>query len=181
MRTRLRIVASMKSARSSSPRIYGGKVGALVYTCSGVRIDAAAVISRLGARRHLRPSPLRSAELERHADRTIVYLAQMASRGVTFDGNAAYAGRMSMYSDSDWAVGHSTTGWALMFAGDVVSGVRCAAFAFASKRQACIAASSTEAELIACSTGALEVVHARRLMAEMGLPQLEATTLKVDI
>ena len=35
--------------------------------------------------------------------------------------------------------------------------------------------SSTEAEIIAASTCALEAVHARALLADMGLPQLEPT------
>ena len=53
------------------------------------------------------------------------------------------------------------------------------AFAFSSKRQACIAMSSTEAEIIAASACALELVHFRSLLAEMGLPQGQ-TQLWVD-
>ena len=70
------------------------------------------------------------------------------------------------------AAGHSTTGWCISLAG--------AAFAWASKRQACIAMSSTEAEIIAASACAVEVVHFRRLLSEMGLPQEEPTVLHVD-
>ena len=53
---------------------------------------------------------------------------------------------------------------ALMLAGAVVS--------YTSKRQTCIAMSSTEAEIIAASAAALEIVYLRGLLAEMGLPQL---------
>ena len=40
--------------------------------------------------------------------------------------------------------------------------------------------SSTEAEIIAASACAVEVVHFRRLLSEMGLPQEEPTVLHVD-
>ena len=145
---------------------YGGKVGALVYTMPCVRVDACATISRLS-----RALTFPTAELEAMVDDTIVYLAQTASDGVTFDGMAPDAGILKTESDSDWAVGHSTTGWATFLAG--------AAFAYASKRQACIAMSSTEAEIIAASAAAIESVHFRLLLEEMGLPQ-DASPLYVD-
>ena len=53
-------------------------------------------------------------------------------------------------------------------------------FAYASKRQTCIAMSSTEAELIAASTLALEVSDFRTLLREMGLGDSEPTRLYVD-
>ena len=53
-------------------------------------------------------------------------------------------------------------------------------FAYASKRQNCIAMSSTEAEIIAASACALEIIHFRTLLGEMGLPQTEPTKLYVD-
>ena len=106
------------------------------------------------------------------AEDVIVYLAQTASYGVTFDGNAENADVLYAHSDSDWSVGHSTTGWACFFAG--------VGFAYASKRQNCIAMSSTEAEIIAASACALEIIHFRTLLGEMGLPQTEPTKLYVD-
>ena len=39
-----------------------------------------------------------------------------------------------------------------------------------SKKQPCVSMSSTEAEIIAASTGALEAVYFRRILAEMGVP-----------
>jgi hypothetical protein len=53
-------------------------------------------------------------------------------------------------------------------------------FAYGSHRQQCIALSSTEAEIIAASKCAVEVVHFRTLLVEMGLPQAEATVIQVD-
>ena len=145
---------------------YQGKVGALVYTSPCVRVDTCYTIGRLG-RGLTFPTPA----LEACADDVIVYLAQTASDGLIFDGHAPDAGTLRAESDSDWAVGHSTTGWVLFLAGVAVM--------FSSKRQACIAMSSTEAEIIAASACAVEAVHARRLLADMGLPQ-EATPVYVD-
>ena len=105
-------------------------------------------------------------------DDVIVYLAQTAADGITFDGHADNADVLEAYSDSDWAVGHSTTGWVCFLSG--------VGFAYASKRQNCIAMSSTEAEIIAASACAVEIVHYRKLLEEMGLPQLEPTPLYVD-
>ena len=42
---------------------------------------------------------------------------------------------------------------------------------YSSKRQPCIALSSTEAEIIAASTTAAEICYVRTLLAEMGLEQ----------
>ena len=148
-------------------RKYGGKVGALVYTSPCVRVDATYAISRLS-----RALTFPTEELESLADDVIVYLAQTASMGVTFDGHFPNGQVLSCETDSDWAVGHSTTGWAIYLAG--------AAVAYSSKRQSCIAMSSTEAEIIAASACALELKHFRELVEEMGLPMEAPSLVYVD-
>ena len=158
-------------AREAEPsteliKCYGGKVGALVYTMPCVRVDTCSTISRLS-----RALTFPTETLDAIADDTIVYLAQTADDCVTFDGYAVDADVLKCETDSDWAVGHSTTGWCMYLSG--------AAFAYASKRQACIAMSSTEAEIIAASAGAIEAVHFRELLTEMGVPQ-GAVPLYVD-
>jgi hypothetical protein len=162
-------MASLHLGRATADRVksYGGKVGALVYTSPCVRPDAAATIAKLG-RALTFPTPA----MESHADRTIVYLAQTAKLGITYDGTVDNAAILTAQSDSDWAIGHSTTGWAMFLAG--------AAVAYSSKRQACIAMSSTEAEIIAASAAAIEIAHFRTLLREMGMPQDQPTPLQVD-
>jgi hypothetical protein len=96
-------------------------------------------------------------------DEIITFLGHTASDGLTFDGTVDGADVMKCECDSDWAVGHSTTGWACFLSN--------ATFAYSSKRQACIALSSTEAEVIAASACAVEAVHYIALLEEMGLPQ----------
>jgi hypothetical protein len=158
---------SAQSIPAERLKSYGGKVGALIYTTPCVRVDTCAAIGRLS-----RALTFPTAELEQCADDVIVFLAQTASDGVTFDGHADGASVLRADSDSDWAVGHSTTGWCLRLAGAVV---HCS-----SKRQTCIAMSSTEAELIAASACAMEVVFVRRLLRDLGLAQLLPTPLYVD-
>ena len=51
---------------------------------------------------------------------------------------------------------------------------------YSSKRQPCIALSSTEAEIIAASACGCEIVYVRQLLEEVGLPQELPTILEVD-
>ena len=92
-----------KHEQSPSPELvksYGGKVGALVYTSPCVRVDACATIGRLS-----RALTFPTRELDSLCDDTIVYLAQTAHLGLTFDGHADHAGELMAESDSDWAGG----------------------------------------------------------------------------
>ena len=131
------------------------------------RPDCAAAISKL-ARALTFPTP----ELDACADRVIVYLYQTRTEGLLFDGKTSDAATLVAYSDSDWAVSHSTSGYAIFLSG--------AAVTHSSRRQKCIACSSTEAEIIAASEAAKEVVYFRRLCSELGLEQDEPTVLYVD-
>ena len=99
-------------------------------------------------------------------------MAHTADLSVTVDPRVDSEENLYAESDSDWSVGHSTTGFVLMLAGCPI--------VYSSKRQPCIALSSTEAEIIAASTTASEVCYVRTLLAEMGLEQDEPTTLYVD-
>eukprot|EP00965_Chrysotila_dentata_P134493 4448407-Pleurochrysis_carterae.AAC.1 len=55
-----------------------------------------------------------------------------------------------------------------------------AAVAYGSKRQHCISLSSTEAEIVAASHAAAEVIYLRGLLAEMGRKEARATPMYVD-
>ena len=67
---------------------------------------------------------------------------------------------MSGVSDSDWYVRRSTTGFVIYLAG--------AATSHGSRRQHCIAMSSTEAELMGLAELALEMLYVRDVMAQLG-------------
>eukprot|EP00965_Chrysotila_dentata_P146496 4836812-Pleurochrysis_carterae.AAC.1 len=55
-----------------------------------------------------------------------------------------------------------------------------AAISYGSKRQHCISMSSTEAEIVAASHTAAEVIYLRGLLAEMGREETQATPMYVD-
>ena len=54
------------------------------------------------------------------ADRCLIYLAKHPELGVTYDSDAENPA-LHGYSDSDWTVGHSTSGWAILYAGAVIA------------------------------------------------------------
>jgi hypothetical protein len=146
---------------------YSGLVGALLYAAPCARPDVNQAVSLL-ARALTFPTP----ELMHCAERTLLYMAHSSELGMTIDGNLPDAGVLDAESDSDWSVGHSTTGFLLFLAG--------CAIVYSSKRQPCIALSSTEAEIIAASATAVEIVYVRTLLRELGLQQDRPTTLRVD-
>eukprot|EP00966_Prymnesium_polylepis_P317663 7339140-Prymnesium_polylepis.1 len=99
-------------------------------------------------------------------------MAQHSSDGMTFNGDAPGADQFRAFSDSDWCTAHSTTGWCALYGNATV--------AYASKRQLSIALSSTEAEIMAASLAAAEILFLRGLLREMGADVGEPTVLYVD-
>ena len=146
---------------------YGTKVGALIYAVPTTRTDCAWVIGML-ARCLTFPTP----ELDLAADKVIAYLHQHRDESVVFKKDIQNGAEPVAFSDSDWAVQPSTTGWVIFCATALV--------AYASKRQLCISLSSTEAEVMAASNAATEIVYQRGLLREMGVSLTTPTVLYVD-
>ena len=90
----------------------------------------------------------------------------------TSDRATSEALQLTGMTDSDWAVTRSTSGFAFFMAGAVI--------AYMSKKQATIAMSSTEAEIMAASQAGLEAVFLRSLLSDMGYKQSKPTDLYVD-
>ena len=156
---------TLASASKEFVTNYASKVGALIYVVPTCRVDCAFTIGVL-ARCLTFPTP----EMDAAAVRCLVYLARNSELGVTYDANSANAG-LHGYSDSNWTVGHSTSGWAILYAGAVIG--------YGSKRQQSIALSTTEAEIMAASLAAAEISYFRGLLYELG-HELEPTVLHVD-
>ena len=76
------------------------------------------------------------------------------------------------YVDSDWCMKNSTAGWCANIAGGPVL--------FASKKEKCVSLSSTEAEIIAASMAACDIIYVRMLLELMGLACEGPTVLFVD-
>ena len=145
---------------------YQTKLGKALYAASaGARPDLAYAVGVCA-----RCATYPTKDMEMCLDYAIIYAAQTASDGIRFgrDENAT----LHASSDSDWHVSHSTSAYVIMF------GHACVCYG--SKRQQCIAMSSTEAEIIAASQAALEIVYLRQLLREMGVDVDEPTVLLVD-
>eukprot|EP00965_Chrysotila_dentata_P005825 191790-Pleurochrysis_carterae.AAC.1 len=67
---------------------------------------------------------------------------------------------LARFSDSDWAIRHSTSGHVFMYGR--------AAITWSSKKQPSVALSSCEAEIIAASEAAKEATYLRTLLEELG-------------
>eukprot|EP00965_Chrysotila_dentata_P090248 2978157-Pleurochrysis_carterae.AAC.1 len=95
--------------------------------------------------------------MDEHANRVLAYMAQTADEGIEYKGDEG--DQPIAYSDSDLAIAHYTTGFCITHGGSALS--------CCSKRQHCISLSFTEAEVIATSHTAVEVIYLRGLLAEM--------------
>ena len=85
-------------------------------------------------------------------------------------------GILTAYTDADYGADHtdrkSRTGYILFFNNDPV--------AWGSKKQTCVATSTTHAEYIALYTVAKEVIWCRRLLADLGFPQTSPMVIFTD-
>ena len=94
-----------------------------------------------------------------HAVGILVYLGRTPELGLTYS-KYCENGQLTAYADSDWNVKRSTTGVVIMFGG--------AAIGYISRRQHCIALSSTEAELMALAAAALELLFFKGVLESLG-------------
>ena len=102
--------------------------------------------------------------------RVLQYLYHTADFAMVVDGSLGL--EPVAMCDSDWGVKHSTAGWAVFVAGIPV--------AYASKKERCVALSSTESEIIAASMCACDVVYVRTLLEHMGCAPLAPTAICCD-
>ena len=161
-----RSASSSPAAADAAMRVeYPSKVGALIYCVPASRLDCAYAIGVL-ARCLTFPTP----EMDAAADRCMTYLHQHDHVGLTYDA-ASPRPELHAYSDSDWSTGHSTSGWAILYAG--------AAIGYGSRRQQSVALSTTEAEIMAASQAACEIMYFRGILQELG-HELDPTVLYVD-
>ena len=143
---------------------YMSLVGALLYASTHTRPDVAYAVGLL-CRAMSCPTP----ELLLAAERVLWYLHRHRDLGLRFHpSDASLVG----YSDSDWARRHSTSGSVFLYGA--------AAISWTSKKQASVALSSCEAEIMAVSEAAKDAVYLREFLSELGYPDPEPTALKVD-
>ena len=135
-----------------------------MYAAINTRPDVAYSVGML-CRAMAKPTP----ELQAAALRVLGYLYRTRELGLRYQADSAPLAGMS---DSDWAVKHSTSGFVFMY--------NAAAITWGSKKQASVALSSCEAELMAASLAATEAVHLRTFLEELGMSDGEPIAVAVD-
>ena len=123
-------------------------VGSLMYASSCTRPDIAFVTSKL-CQCLTKPTP----ELYDEALRVVAYLGRHADVGLTYTREYA---DLKGYADASWETRYSTSGWVVLW--------QSAAVHWGSRRQHSVALSSCEAEIIALSEAAKDMIYLRKFL-----------------
>merc|ERR1712086_532188 len=145
-------------------RNYQSICGALLYASTNTRPDIAFATGML-CRAMGRPTP---EQLEA-AKRVLGYLYRTRHIGLRYEASAA---QLEGFSDSDWGVKHSTSGHTFHLGSATIS--------WASKKQASVALSSCEAEIMAGSEAAKEAIYLSAFLRELGFDMSEPPPLRMD-
>ena len=140
------------------------RIGCLMYAATSTRPDIAFAVQYL-CRCLQRPTPALIAE----TDHLFAYLARHPSAGLTFSRTAS---RLQGHTDASWETAASTSGWVVQWQG--------AALHWGSRKQQSIALSTCEAEIIALSEGAKDMVYFRKLLRGLGEPEPGPSSLATD-
>ena len=118
------------------------------------------------------PGPVHMA----HARRVLRYLKGTASLGITYTQDLPNPNGLLAWADADWCACTDTrrsySGYCLMLNGGAVS--------WKSAQQTSVATSTAEAEFVSASKCSDEVLWLRRILADVGSPQLHPTPLMED-
>ena len=157
-------LASETAPDPSEVRAFQAIVGSLLYCATHTRPDIAYAVAML-CRGMSRPTP----DLMDAARRVICYLFRHRNIALTYSRNSS---PLDGYTDSDWAVRHSTSGSVFFYSS--------AAISWSSRKQATVALSSCEAEIVAGSEAAKEAIYLREFLSEIGLNSPDPTPLRMD-
>ena len=152
-------------------REYQSTIGAMMYAREVSRLDIAFAV-QCGGRHMQRTASVHMAA----AKRILRFLRGTSSDGIIYGKHGRREPVIVGFCDADYAgdedTRRSTTAYVFMLGGAAVS--------WASKLQPTVALSSAEAEYMALSAGVQEAIHLRQLMADLGFPQREPTTVYED-
>jgi hypothetical protein len=140
------------------------RVGCLMYAATSARPDIAYAVHQLCQCLH-KPTP----ELMLETDYVLSYLSRTAHLGLTYSREHM---RVKAFADASWETAHSTSGWVVLW--------QSAALSWGSRKQKSIALSSCEAEIIALSEGAKDVVYYRKLVDGLDAREPSPTLLYTD-
>ena len=145
-------------------RKYQSICGALLYASGNTRPDIAFATGML-CRAMGKPTP----ELMDAALRVLGYLYRNRHIGLRYEASKK---KLEGFSDSDWAIKHSTSGSSFHLGSATIS--------WSSKKQTSVALSSCEAEIMAGSEAAKEAIYLSSFLRELGLDMSEPPPLRLD-
>jgi Reverse transcriptase (RNA-dependent DNA polymerase) len=163
---------------------YQALVGSLLFLAVSCRPDITESVNEV--------SRFVALPTEQHwqaAIRILKYLSGTMDEGLVYTATHNMGDAIDIelvgYSDSSWADSSdrkSTSGLTLqlMAKGEQADGITGNVLSYYSKRQACVALSSTEAEYIAISKAAQTLTWTRRLLHQLGFGDRDPTTLFED-
>jgi hypothetical protein len=166
-------LAETKDQRNIDPVVvteYRKAVGMLLYSSYAVRADMSATVNML-----CRCLTFPDEKMLQNAYDAIGSMLAMPDMAIEYDGTKGLD--MRAFSDADWSVGPSTTGYVVFLAGGPV--------AWKSTKQRCISMSSCEAELIAANAAGSECIYVSNLVNDLvgtdtGRPVLHRPSLQCD-
>ena len=136
---------------------YQSIVGSLLYAAIATRPDIAQAVGVV-SKFNLKPTEAHLTAVKR----ILRYLKGTADQALKYEKSED--GALVGYSDADWAGDlddrHSTTGNLFLMVGGPIS--------WASKKQATVALSTSEAEYVALSSATQEAIWLRRLLTDLG-------------
>lgn len=159
-----------KEREEMSQHPYAAVVGKLMYLATCTRPDIAYAVRELA---RFMGNPGRQHWVS--AKHVLRYLRGTSSYGIYLGNKDSPYPLFKGLSDSDWAQGEerkSITGYVIMLGESPIS--------WSSKQQTVVALSSCEAEYLACSHCACQILWLRNLFEELGYPQQTATPLFCD-
>lgn len=153
-----------------NPFSYSQIVGSLIHATVNTRPDCAYTVGSL-AQYLSDPKYSHFQTLKR----VLRYLKGTSSYGIKYQRQTK-AHDLQGFSDADWAgdkdTRRSTSGYCFLLTSGVIS--------WGSKKQTSVALSSTESEYMALAKATAEAVWLRKLLFELGFPQLSPTIIHSD-
>ncbi len=160
--------AEQREAMRDKP--YCAVVGKVMYLATTTRPDIAYAVRELAKYMSNYGEPHWAA-----AKHLLRYLQGTRSKGIILGHRDLEYPLFRGFTDSDWGMGDqrkSISGYVIMLGDSPI--------AWSSKQQAVVALSSCEAEYLACTHAACQILWMRQLFAELGFPQPESTVLFCD-
>ena len=143
---------------------YQSLCGALLYCATNCRPDIAFAVGLL-CRAMSKPT----SELLLAAEHVLAYLHRNRDVGLRYQASER---PVEGFTDSDWGVRHSTTGYVFMYNQACIS--------WASKKQPSVALSSCEAEIMPASEAAKEAVYLGSFLGELEQHDNSPIDLRLD-